>query len=45
MGEMHRANGRPAMLRQVLEPVYERLTEGFDTADALHARGLLEGRL
>lgn len=45
MGEMHRADGRPAMLRQVLEPVFERLTEGFDTADALHARGLLEGRL
>jgi hypothetical protein len=45
MGEMYRANGRPAMLRQVLEPVFERLTEGFDTADALHARGLLEGRL
>jgi hypothetical protein len=45
MGEMHRAEGRPAMLRQVLEPVFERLSEGFDTADALHARGLLEGRL
>lgn len=45
MGEMHRAHGHSAMLRQVLEPVFERLTEGFDTADALHARGLLEGRL
>jgi predicted ATPase len=45
MGEMHRAEGRSDMLRQVLEPVFERLTEGFDTADALRARGLLEGRL
>lgn len=45
MGEMHRAEGRPDLLRQVLEPVFERLTEGFDTADALRARGLLEGRL
>lgn len=45
MAELHRDNGRPAMLREVLEPVFERLTEGFDTADALRARGLLEGRL
>ncbi|MBI1172410.1 hypothetical protein GC209_13505 [bacterium] len=43
MAEMHRTEGRPALLRQVLEPVYERLTEGHNTWDALHARSLLEG--
>ena len=45
LAEMHRADGRPAMLRQVLEPVFERLTEGHNTMDALHARSLLEGRI
>ncbi len=45
MAEMHRADGRPAMIREVLEPVFERLTEGQNTWDALHARSLLEGAI
>ncbi len=31
-----------AAARAALEPVYGRLTEGFDTADALRARDLIE---
>ena len=44
VAEMHRKDGKPTMVQQVLEPVYERLTEGHNTKDALHARSLLEGR-
>ena len=45
LAEMHSANSRPDQIHPVLEPVFERLTEGFDTADALRARDLLDGRI
>jgi len=44
LAELHLAGERPAEARAVLEPVYSRLSEGFDTADALGARDILEGR-
>jgi predicted ATPase/DNA-binding winged helix-turn-helix (wHTH) protein len=42
MAEWHRNDGDDAAARAVLEPIYERLPEGFGTADPLRARDLLE---
>lgn len=44
MAEVHLAAADEPKARAVLEPVYERLTEGHGTSDALRARDLLEGR-
>jgi predicted ATPase len=37
-----RDQGRPAQARDLLAPVYDWFTEGFDTADLKHAKGLLD---
>ena len=37
-----RDRGRPAEAVEVLRPVYDRFTEGFDTADLVAAKGLLQ---
>jgi hypothetical protein len=42
--EVHLTAGDESLAREVLEPVYERLTEGHGTSDALRARDVLEGR-
>jgi predicted ATPase len=34
--------GRPEEARELLSPVYDRFTQGFDTADLHQARRLLE---
>ena len=44
MAGMRLAEGREPEAHGILEPVYRRLVEGFDTADALTARDILEGR-
>jgi hypothetical protein len=45
MAELQLAAGNAAAARATLEPIYERLPEGFGTADALTARDMLERRL
>jgi predicted ATPase len=37
-----RDQSRPAEAREALRPVYDRFTEGFDTADLVAAKGLLQ---
>jgi predicted ATPase len=37
-----REQGRPADARALLQPVYNRFTEGFDTADLQAAKALLD---
>ncbi len=39
---LQRTRGKPAMARAVLAPVYDRFTEGFDTADLIEAQMLLD---
>ena len=45
IAELQLVAGNPAAARATLEPIYERLPEGFGTADALTARDMLERRL
>ncbi|WP_236202278.1 ATP-binding protein [Pseudomonas pseudonitroreducens] len=43
LAELCSAQGRPEDARQLLEPVYQRFSEGFDLPDQRHARHCLEG--
>ena len=42
LARLHQRQGRSALARDVLAPVYERFTEGFATADLQQAKALLE---
>ena len=42
LARLLRDQGRPADARAVLQPVYGRFTEGFDTADLKDAKALLD---
>jgi predicted ATPase len=42
LARLLRSQSRPADALAVLEPVYDRFTEGFDTADLVAAKGLLQ---
>jgi predicted ATPase len=41
--ELYRDRGQSRKADSLLRPVYERFTEGFETADLVRARGLLDG--
>jgi predicted ATPase len=43
LARLRAAQDRAEDARRVLAPVYERFTEGFDTADLLAAKHLLDG--
>jgi predicted ATPase len=40
---LERSQGRPHKVRQLLQAVYDRFTEGFDTSDLKHAKQFLDG--
>jgi class 3 adenylate cyclase/predicted ATPase len=42
LARLWRDRGKPAEARELLEPVYDWFTEGFDTADLKNAKALLE---
>jgi predicted ATPase len=42
LARLLRDQGRPADALAVLQPVYDRFTEGFDTADLKEAKALLD---
>ena len=42
LARLLRGQGRSADAVGILQPVYDRFTEGFDTADLREARSLLE---
>jgi len=42
LARLKRLHGRPDQARQVLEPVYDKFTEGFETSDLVWARATLE---
>jgi predicted ATPase len=42
LARLLRDRGRPADAMALLQPVYDRFTEGFDTADLVVARALLD---
>ena len=44
LARLHRGRPRPAVLRDLILPVYERFDEGFDTLDLREARSLLDLR-
>jgi predicted ATPase len=44
LARLHHGRSRPAMVRDVILPVYERFQEGFDTLDLREARSLLDLR-
>jgi predicted ATPase len=44
LARLHRGRPRPAVLRELILPVYERFDEGFDTLDLREARSLLDVR-
>jgi predicted ATPase len=41
LGQLFRDRGRPADAKALLQPIYDRFTEGLNTADLRRARGLL----
>ena len=43
LARLRMAQGRQGEVRQLLAPVYDRFTEGFDTPDLRAARTLLDG--
>ena len=42
LARLLRGQGRPADATALLQPVYDRFTEGFDTADLKTAKALLD---
>jgi predicted ATPase/DNA-binding XRE family transcriptional regulator/energy-coupling factor transporter ATP-binding protein EcfA2 len=44
LARLHHGRPRPAMVRDVVLPIYERFQEGFDTLDLREARSLLDLR-
>ena len=42
LARLLRDQGRPADARAVVQPVYDRFTEGFDTSDLKLARALID---
>jgi predicted ATPase len=44
LARLHRGRRRPAVLRDLILPAYERFDEGFDTVDLREARSLLDVR-
>jgi predicted ATPase/DNA-binding winged helix-turn-helix (wHTH) protein len=44
LARLLRGQGRAGEAIAILEPVYDRFTEGFDTADLIEAKRLLDGR-
>jgi predicted ATPase len=42
LARLWRDQGNSAAAREVLQPVYDRFTEGFETADLRSARALLD---
>ena len=42
LARLWQAQGKPVEARELLAPVYERFTEGFDTTDLKEAKALLD---
>ena len=42
LARLWRSQGKPHHARELLDPVYEWFTEGFDTLDLKEAKALLE---
>jgi hypothetical protein len=42
MTQLWRNQGKPQQARELLAPVYDWFTEGFDTLDLIEAQALLE---
>jgi predicted ATPase len=42
LARLWRDRGRPAEAKSLLQPIYDRFTEGFETADLISAKALLD---